>query len=240
MGVWHGARAAAVLRPPLVRSSRALGQLPFVAVQGLQEAVVPRDRRGRPGDLETAGDRVAALAGAEAALPAEALLLDRGGLGVGADGVLRARTVGLAEGVTAGDQGGRLLVVHRHPPERLADVTGRGDRVRVAVRALRVDVDEAHLDRTEGLLELPVAVVALVTEPDGLGTPVDVLVRLPDVGTAAAEAEGLEAHRLQGDVAGEDHQVGPGDLLAVLLLDRPKEPAGLVEADVVRPAVERG
>ena len=49
-----------------------------------------------------------------------------------------------------------------------------------------------------------------------------------------------EAHRLQRDVAGEDQQVGPGDLLAVLLLDRPQQPAGLVEVRVVGPAVERG
>ena len=239
MSVGDGTRAGAVLGLPLVGARGAAGQLPLVAVQGLEEAVVPRHRGRRPGDLDTAGDRVAALARAERALPAQALLLDRGRLGIGADVVLRARTVRLAEGVAARDQGHRLLVVHRHPAERLADVAGRGDRVRVTVRALRVDVDETHLDRAERLLELPVAVVALVAEPDGLGTPVDVVVRLPGVHAAAAEAEGLEAHRLQGDVAGEDHEIGPRDLLAVLLLDRPQQPAGLVEAGVVRPAVER-
>ena len=45
MGVGDGTRAGAVLRLPLVRACRALGQLPLIAVQGLQEAVVPR----RPG-----------------------------------------------------------------------------------------------------------------------------------------------------------------------------------------------
>src|SRR5688572_1760804 len=40
--------------------------------------------------------------------------------------------------------------------------------------------------------------------------------------------------------AGEDQQVGPRHLLAVLLLDRPQQPAGLVEVRVVGPAVERG
>ena len=137
----------AVLRLPLVRAGRALGQLPLVAEQVLEEAVVPLRRRRRPGDLEAAGDRVAALAGAEAVLPAEALLLERGALGLRADvAVGVGRAVGLAEGVAAGDQRDGLLVVHRHPAERLADVAGRGERVRVAVRALRVDVDEAHLD----------------------------------------------------------------------------------------------
>ena len=114
-----------------------LRQLPLVAEQVLEEAVVPRRRRGRPGDLEAAGDRVAALAGAEAVLPAEALLLEGGGLGLGADVLVRVgRAVGLAERVAAGDERDGLLVVHRHAAERLADVPGRGERVRVAVRAL--------------------------------------------------------------------------------------------------------
>ncbi len=148
--------------------------------------------------------------------------------------------MGLAEGVAADDQGGGLLVVHRHPAERLADVAGGGDRVGVAVGALGVDVDEAHLNGAERVFQLAVTGVALVAEPGGLGTPVDVLLGLPDVLTAAGEAEGLEAHRLQGHVAGQDEQVGPGELLAVLLLDRPQQAAGLVQVRVVGPAVERG
>src|SRR5213079_3180259 len=62
--------------------------------------------------------------------------------------------------------------------------------------------------------------------------------RLPDVLTPAGEAERLEPHRLQGTVAGEYHQVGPRECPAVLLLDRPQQPPGLVEARVVGPAVE--
>ena len=92
-----------------------------------------------------------------------------------------------------------------------------------------------------GAIQLAVAAEALVdAQPGDLVAPVHVLVRLPHVGTAAAEAEGPEAHRLQRDVAGEDQQVGPGDLLAVLLLDRPQQAARLVDVDVVGPAVERG
>src|SRR5690606_37700359 len=77
-------------------------------------------------------------------------------------------------------------------------------------------------------------------EPGRLGTPVDVVVGLPGVHPAAGEAEGLHAHRLQGDVAGEAHQVSPGELAAVLLLHRPQQAAGLVQVGVVGPAVERG
>ncbi len=88
-------------------------------------------------------------------------------------------------------------------------------------------------------LDVPLGDVALVAEPRVLRAPED-LFGLPDVLAPEAEPERLESHRLVGAVAGEDDQVGPRDLAAVLLLDRPQQPAGLVEADVVGPAVERG
>ena len=238
-GLRVGDDVRGVLGDPLLRARRALGQLPLEAEEVLEEVVAPPRRRLGPGDLEAAGDRVPALAGAEAVLPAQALLLERGRLRLGAEVVGGRRAVGLAEGVAAGDEGDGLLVVHRHAAEGLPDVPGRGERVGVAVRPLRVDVDQAHLDGAELRGEVPLAAVALVAEPGVLRAPEDLL-GLPGVLPAEREAEGLEAHRLHGDVAGEGDQVGPGDLLAVLLLDRPEQPARLVQADVVRPAVERG
>ena len=205
----------------------------------LEEVGSPVRRRGRPDHLEAAGDGVAALAAAVGAAPAEALLLEGSGLRLGADVVGGTRAVRLAEGVPAGDQRDGLLVVHRHPAERLADVARGGQRVRVAVRTLGVHVDEAHLHGPQRAAELAVAAVALVAEPGVLRTPEDLL-RLPHVRPAEAEAEGREAHRLQRDVAGEDQQVGPRDRRAVLLLDRPQQPARLVEVRVVGPAVQRG
>ena len=145
----------------------------------------------------------------------------------------------LADRVATDDEGDRLLVVHRHPTEGLANVPGGSQRIRVAVRPLRVDVDQTHLHGAERTGELPVAAVALIAEPRVLGPPED-LVRLPEVLSPEAEAERLEAHRFVGTVAGEDQKIGPGDLAAVLLLDRPEQPAGLVEAHVVGPTIEGG
>ena len=119
--------------------------------------------------------------------------------------------VGLAEGVTAGDEGDGLLVVHRHPGEGLTDVAARGDRVGIAVGAFRIDVDEAHLDGAQRGLELPVAGIARIPEPLDLGAPVDVLLGLPDVLAPAGETERPEPHRFQRAVAGEDHEIGPRD-----------------------------
>ena len=177
-------------------------------------------------------------------LPAEAHLLDRGAFGRGADERRIAGAMRLAEGVAAGHQRDGLLVVHRHAREGLAHVATRRHRIRIAVRTLGVHVDQAHLHRGERVLEHAVAGVTALRlvagrQPLVLGAPVDVFFRLPDVLAATAEAEGLEAHGLERAVAGQDHQVGPGDPVAVLLLDRPQQPASLVEVAVVGPAVER-
>src|ERR1700746_347528 len=68
--------------------------------------------------------------------------------------------------------------------------------------------------------------------------PVDVKIGVPNVGASAGETERLEAHGFEGDIAGEDHQIGPRDLFAVLLLNRPQEAPCSIEVYVVRPAVE--
>src|SRR3954451_6074659 len=107
-----------------MRAGGALRQRPVVSEQVVQEAVVPLRRLVRPSALQPAGDRVGALAAAGAVPPTQALLLEWGGLGFGTDVVRVDRTVGLAEGVAAGDEGKRLLVVHRHAREGLADVRG--------------------------------------------------------------------------------------------------------------------
>src|SRR5258708_36154708 len=117
----HRAGAGTILRGPLMGTSRALGQFPFVAEQAGEESVAPFGRGRGPGDFEATADLVAAPARAEAALPAQALLLDGRGFRLRTDQRRIARAVGLAESVAAGDQRDRFLVVHRHAGEGLAD-----------------------------------------------------------------------------------------------------------------------
>ena len=236
--VRHG--GGRILCDPLVGARRALHEFPLVAEQVLEVIVAPLGRRGGPDDLDPAGDRIGAFAGAETVGPTQPLLSEAGGLGLAADVVGRGGPVGLAEGVTAGNEGDRLFVVHGHAGERLADVAGRGDRVGLAVRTLGIDVNEAHLHGGERVFEFAVTGVALIAQPSGFPAPIHILLGLPHVGPTAAEAEGFEAHRLERAIAGEHEQIGPGDFLAVFLFDRPEQPAGFVEVGVVGPAVERG
>src|ERR1700722_10472955 len=81
---------------PLLGAGRALGQLPFVLEQVLEEVVAPLRRRLRPGHFRAAGDGVGADAGAMLALPAQALILERSTLRLGADQRRIDGAVGLA------------------------------------------------------------------------------------------------------------------------------------------------
>jgi hypothetical protein len=152
--------------------------------------------------------------------------------------------VALAEGVAAGGEGDGLLVIHAHAGEGLANVAAGLERVGIAARAFRIDVDQTHLDGGQRVLKhhflvgLDAGRGAFRADPLLLGAPVDVLLGLPDVSAAAAEAEYGPAHGFNGHIAGHDHQIRPGQLGAVLLLDGPQQAPGLVQIGVVRPAVQ--
>ena len=121
--------------------------------------------------------------------------------------------------VATGDECDGFLVVHGHAGEGFADVVGGLERIWISVRAFWIDINEAHLHGGERVLEDAavggavcrvvrnedaavfldavgtLGVTFVAAEPSGFAAPVDVVVRLPSVGTAAREAEGGEAHR---------------------------------------------
>jgi len=149
--------------------------------------------------------------------------------------------VAFSESVPAAGERNCLFVVHRHACEGLAHQTAGFERIGLAARAFRIHINQPHLHSGERVFEVASAGKAgLVVEPFLLVSPVDVNLRRPDVLAPASETEGLETHRFQRDVARKDDEVGPGDFFAVLLFDRPQQPARLVKVDVVGPAIERG
>ena len=237
--IGHGGRRGRLLRRPLIGAGGALGQHPLIAKQGVEVAVIPLNGIRCPGPFESARGGMHSLAAAESILPAESLLFDGRALGLRADELRIARTMRLTEGVAARDQRHRFFVVHGHALERLANVARRGERIRHAVRPFGIHVDESHLHGGQRILEFAITRVALVAQPFGFDAPVNVGLGLPHIGAPTGEAEGREPHRLHADVGNQDHEIGPGDLLAVLLLDRPEQATGFVEVAVVGPAVER-
>ena len=230
-----------ILGHPLIGTSRALGQLPLVAEQVLEVVIAPDRWRGGPGDFKTAADGVGAFAAAKAAFPAKALLLHAGAFWLRAHMTCRPGAMGLAKAVTAGNQSDGLFVAHGHAGKSLTNVLGGCQGVGVATWAFGIDVDQAHLDGSQWVLQITFTGVTLViAQPSVLRTPVNVFLRLPHIHTATGKTKGLEAHGFQCHVTGQNEQISPGNLLTVLLLDRPQQTARFVEVAVVRPAIEWG
>ena len=148
-------------------------------------------------------------------------------------------TMRLAQGVTARDQRHGLFIVHRHAPEGAANLLRGQHRIRHAANTLGVDIDQAHLRRGERAFEPGFGVVTLVSQPLAFRAPEHIRLRLPHIDATTGKAKGLEARLLESHVAREDHQVGPRNLGAVLLLQRPQQAPRLVEVGIVRPAVQR-
>ena len=82
-----------------------------------------------------------------AAHPAEPLHGDIRAFWFGTDLRCVSGAVAFAESVAAGGERDRLIVVHCHAGEGLADIAGRFQRIGIATRAFGIDVYEAHLNR---------------------------------------------------------------------------------------------
>src|SRR6202034_618631 len=204
-----------------------------------EEVIAPLGRGRGPNHFQSAADSVATMTFAKFILPSEALILDVGAFWLVAH-ILSGNTgaVRFAESVTAGNQRNCFFVIHRHAGKSLSDIPCRGNRIWLSIRPFRIHIDQTHLHRAERILKITIAAVTLIGKPRALWTPVHFF-GLPHVRAPAAKTERLEAHRLEGDVAGENHEVGPGNFPPILLLDRPQQPARLVEVHIVWPAVER-
>ena len=230
---------------PLVCTGRGFGQFPLIAEQQVEIAHVPLRRVLGPCAFDAGGHGIGCSAVQVRVHPAKALILDPARFRLCAQQARIAVAMGLADGVATGGQRRGFLIVHRHAGEGDAHLLGGVFRVRHTVHAFGVHVDQAHMHGRQrriervGLLDVLVALGCIAHELI-LGAPVDVLLRVPDVFTAKGEAIGVQAHILIGDGARQQDQVGPAQLVAVLLLHRPQQAARLVEVAVIGPGVEGG
>ena len=146
-------RGVGSLRHPLVRAARALRQFPFVIEKVLEKVVAPLGRGVCPGNFQAAGDGVRAFACAEVVFPPEAHLFETRCFGLVLHVRGRRSAVSLAKAMATGDERDGFLVVHGHAAEGVANIVGRLDGIRIAIRTFGVDVNQAHLYRGQWILQ---------------------------------------------------------------------------------------
>ena len=233
-----------ILGAPLNGTSGAVHLLVLILEQHLEIAHIPLRRIGFPGAIKAAGRGIAAFAATVLIDPAKAHGFHGRCFGFGPDQSGIARAMHLAKCVTASYQCHGLIVVHCHTGKGFAHVATRCNRIGLAVRTLGVHIDQTHLHRCKRTLEYAITAIAAVGfvaggQPFFLHTPEHIFLRSPNISAAAAKAKGLKAHGFHSHITCQDKQVGPGNSVAILFLDRPQEAAGLVQVAVVRPAVQR-
>src|ERR1700687_1382442 len=145
--------ARAIRRCPLMRTGRALRQLPFVAEQVGEEVVAPLRWSCGPNDFQAAADGVTTKTFAKFILSPQALILDVGTFWFGAY-ILSGNgsAVRVAEGVSAGSECDRFFVVHRHAGERFPDIPCRSNGIGLSIGPFRIHIDQTHLHRAERIL----------------------------------------------------------------------------------------
>ena len=145
VSVWNNCLSS--LRFPLISTSRALCQLPFVTKQVFKVVVAPLSRSCRPSNFKTTGNRVSSLTRLETAHPAKTLSFQVSHFRIVSQVVSISSTMALTKRMTTCNQSNRFLIIHRHAGKGLANIFRRLNGVRIAVRTFRIDINQSHLNR---------------------------------------------------------------------------------------------
>ena len=93
-------------------------------------------------------------------------------------------------------QGNRFLVVHRHARESNTDIVGCFERVRLAINAFRINIDQPHHHRRQRIFQITFPRVtgtfaAGRRKPLFFGAPINVFFRMPDILATKGETIGF-------------------------------------------------
>ena len=109
--------------------------------------VVLLERRRRPGSFQSARNCISGIACAAFILPAKPLLFKTRGSWLGANTIgWRRCAVRLTKRMSASNKRDGFFIIHRHASESVSDILGCCKRIRHAVGAFRINVNQPHLD----------------------------------------------------------------------------------------------
>ncbi len=195
---------------PLMSAGWTFRQFPFITKKVPEEVIGPPCRCCGPGSLQTACNSITGITFPKGVFPSESLFLNtcrsrfRSNMlaGIGS-------SMCLPEGMTAGNKCNSLLIIHCHPSESFTNITGSSQRIRNTVRTFRIDINQTHLNSSQRIFKIPVTRITVIFKPLTLRSPVNVLLRFPDILPSSTETENFEAHRFHCTVPCKYHQISP-------------------------------
>src|SRR5579862_6004391 len=130
-----------IFRYPLMRAAGAFSKLPIISKQVFKIVIAPLGGGFGPGYFQSAGNGIGAFTAAVTIAPAKTLLFYACGFRFLADMVGCSGAMGFAKTMPARYQRNGLFVIHGHAGEGIAYIFGGHDRIRIAIRALRVYIN---------------------------------------------------------------------------------------------------
>ena len=166
-------------RGPLPCSGRRFHQFIFVFEQQAKIVFRPFERRVGPSALDPGGRDMALCNLFGIRRPSKTHEMQILPLRCRAELVWRYRAMAFTKSVTASSQCNGFRVVHRHPAKGFANVARHALHiVGIAPRTFRIDVNQAHLNRRERILERLAliwnyACLDSLVDPLFFGSPID-------------------------------------------------------------------
>ena len=179
---------------PLVCSSRTLNKLPFITKKHIKIPIIPLSRIWCPCSFNSTCNGVTAHTFAMITVPAKAHFIYISTLRFYCLVVLTCSTMCFPERMTTSSKSNCLIIIHCHSAKCFSDIFGTCNWVRIAVRSLRVDIDQTHLHCTKGLVKDSVTSVTFVCQPLCFFSPKNIIFWPPYVNTATSKSKGFSSH----------------------------------------------
>ncbi len=134
----------------------------------------------------------------------------------------------------------RFLIVHGHSGQMCPVRHARSYRVRLAVRAFRIHIDQPHLTAASGFLQVSFSGSSASRPAICLRTPQYISSHpFPNIRTARRRSRGFKPHRLRAQFPTRFIRSAQDILLPLFLFDWPERRAAACRVYIIRPAVER-
>ena len=164
MSIWYQTGTCIIFWFPLMCSGRAFGKLPVVTKKIFEIIVAPFCWSSCPCAFQTTCNSIACITTAVSIFPTKALFFNTGSCwlcsnvfsGVGS-------AMGFTKSVPTGNKCYGFFIIHSHAAKSFTNITGRSQRVWVAVGPFRIYINQSHLNRSQWILQVTVAGITLVS-----------------------------------------------------------------------------
>mmetsp|Transcript_2538 Transcript_2538/g.5707 ORF Transcript_2538/g.5707 Transcript_2538/m.5707 type:complete len:202 (-) Transcript_2538:593-1198(-) len=180
---------------PQFGSSRCCCKLPLISKQNVKISIIPFGWTCSPCPFQSRSNCISSLARSKLILPAETLVFQGSSLRLDADIRWIAGSVTLSECVATSDQSHGFFVIHRHATKGFTDISSCSNRITVSFRSFWVDINQTHLDGTQGIVQFSIPFVSFVgAQPFAFLAPVHIILGLPNILTTSCKTKRFESH----------------------------------------------